>query len=543
MSREMAMLLSRHLKSKQTPRIKKMRFKLDAHRPKHAIERILVPWMSKFEWQTIKQQIFSSEIQDKISALNRLTVWKSRCCGRIPLGIEVTDALLRAYVRDCKCQNSQEAQILHGDLVMMYSSAIIRFVNLVTEIGQTGTKNTPVNILAKKVDIPEWLVDLRHEASHSNFPALSTLQAGFHLAMSWIEENYWNAEAARMSDIGTNDALDKFTTKNKLNLNKNSPLKHKWELASEQIEWQNYPLGVLPSQLQEIPFLDLTLPVSVDSLYSHQPAVLRGCIVDTSDTETVMEEENHDNAVDFDLPNLEERYLQPLDYHRKFFKNDTRPDGRNLTKVRPFGINIGSISTADGSSVIKLGHTTVVCGIKTVLLNEKPRDDKLCSLITISVDLSPICSSLFRSGPTNEQTQIANQFLIDVLNNSKCVSIADLHIPGIKYCHRLYCDIQCLNYDGNFLDAATTALISALKTVRLPNVKIDSQTGEINEIEQGKKLLKLVNHPVSTTFIIFDEDIILIDPTSDEEAVASATLTITITEGNKISNLYKPGIK
>ena len=41
-----------------------------------------------------------------------------------------------------------------------------------------------------------------------------------------------------------------------------------------------------------------------------------------------------------------------------------RPDGRQLTKSRSTLINTECISTTDGSSVIKIGSTTVTCGIK-----------------------------------------------------------------------------------------------------------------------------------------------------------------------------------
>ena len=41
-----------------------------------------------------------------------------------------------------------------------------------------------------------------------------------------------------------------------------------------------------------------------------------------------------------------------------------RPDGRHLTKCRTTLINTNCITTADASSVVKIGSTTVTCGIK-----------------------------------------------------------------------------------------------------------------------------------------------------------------------------------
>jgi RNase PH-related exoribonuclease len=43
-----------------------------------------------------------------------------------------------------------------------------------------------------------------------------------------------------------------------------------------------------------------------------------------------------------------------------------RPDGRSLQEFRPVSINVGSIKTAEGSAIVKIGNTVVVCGIKAV---------------------------------------------------------------------------------------------------------------------------------------------------------------------------------
>ncbi|MEQ2257117.1 Exosome complex component RRP43 [Ilyodon furcidens] len=57
---------------------------------------------------------------------------------------------------------------------------------------------------------------------------------------------------------------------------------------------------------------------------------------------------------------------EPLEYHRSFLKENCRPDGRELSEFRTTTLNIGSISTADGSALVKMGNTTIICGIKAV---------------------------------------------------------------------------------------------------------------------------------------------------------------------------------
>lgn len=62
------------------------------------------------------------------------------------------------------------------------------------------------------------------------------------------------------------------------------------------------------------------------------------------------------------------RTIHPVKYFRDYINYNIRPDGREFDKFRPVRINIKSIGTADGSAIVKLGNTTVVCGIKAVIL-------------------------------------------------------------------------------------------------------------------------------------------------------------------------------
>lgn len=68
----------------------------------------------------------------------------------------------------------------------------------------------------------------------------------------------------------------------------------------------------------------------------------------------------------FSFAYLLPRVIHPVKYYRDFLNHDLRPDGRELDQFRPVVINVDSIGTADGSSIVKIGNTTVVCGIKAV---------------------------------------------------------------------------------------------------------------------------------------------------------------------------------
>ncbi|XP_077402684.1 exosome complex component RRP43 isoform X1 [Vanacampus margaritifer] len=234
------------------------------------------------------------------------------------------------------------------------------------------------------------------------------------------------------------------------------------------------------------------------------------------------------------------KMAEPLEYHRSFLKENCRPDGRELPEFRTTTVNIGSISTADGSALVKLGNTTVICGVKAELANpsvEAPGK----GFIVPNVDLPPLCSSQFRPGPPGEQAQAASQFMADIIESSEVLQTEDLCIERGKLSWSLYCDLMCLDYDGNVLDACTLALLAALKNTNLPEVSVNGETGA-PQVDLGKRRgLKIGQHPVAASFCVFDEAILLADPTAEEERLATARLTVVTNEDGRVCSVHKPG--
>ena len=48
-----------------------------------------------------------------------------------------------------------------------------------------------VQSIAEEIGIPDWLVDLRHESTHSSLPSMQILEAGLGVALQWLRMNYW----------------------------------------------------------------------------------------------------------------------------------------------------------------------------------------------------------------------------------------------------------------------------------------------------------------------------------------------------------------
>ncbi|XP_050793237.1 exosome complex component RRP43 isoform X1 [Gopherus flavomarginatus] len=234
--------------------------------------------------------------------------------------------------------------------------------------------------------------------------------------------------------------------------------------------------------------------------------------------------------------------VEPLEYYRRFLKENCRPDGRELGEFRTTTVNIGSITTADGSALVKLGNTTVICGIKAEFA-QPPAESTNKGYIVPNVDLPPLCSSRFRPGPPGEEAQAASQFIADVIENSEIIMKEDLCIAHGKLAWVLYCDFICLDYDGNILDACTFALLAALKNVQLPKVTINEETGLAEVDLKQTNPLNIRKHPVATSFAVFDDTILIVDPTAEEEDLATGTVTIVMDEEGRLCSVHKPAIR
>jgi exosome complex component RRP43 len=232
---------------------------------------------------------------------------------------------------------------------------------------------------------------------------------------------------------------------------------------------------------------------------------------------------------------------QPHNYYMKFIKENFRPDHRNLSDVRSFKVDLDCINTANGSALVKLGSTLVLCGVKAQLC--KPKDDEPSrGFIIPNVDLPPLCSIKFKniSGNINEQAQYLTQLMYDIIKESKCIDEEDLCIKSGSLVWTLYIDIICLNYDGNLQDACCLAMISALKCTKLYEIVYDTELEQpIFKAPFSQNRLPVYNIPICTTVFSIDDAILLCDPNKEEEDFARSYITICTVNDEKICMIKK----
>ena len=237
-----------------------------------------------------------------------------------------------------------------------------------------------------------------------------------------------------------------------------------------------------------------------------------------------------------------------------------RPSGRSPLETRTTQLNVGSLSHCNGSSLVKIGDTTIVCGVRAQVLpvseianfrvtktsqsydpsvsvkqggpNQQTGGHgysynpiSLYNLLVPNIELATGCSP---KHPANTmpsvEAQSLSQRLLSLLHSSALVEPSQLEIiytppidsqdlelgiesdPEIKAFWTLYIDIMCISYGGSIFDAAWMALYAALKDTKLPQAWWDADLEQVLCSAEQAEPLSVHGFPVPTTFGVFVPD-------------------------------------
>lgn len=149
--------------------------------------RHVVAWVNKAEWDQVLEYLYSKDPALQKYALQRISAWKARYANSTPVAVGCTADLVRCQVLD------RSGQLEGDDLVLLYGAALVRFVNLITE-RQQGKTARPLRRLAGNLNIPEWVVNLRHDFTHRKLPTLKWCQKGCKVVLEWLQQEYWSRQ-------------------------------------------------------------------------------------------------------------------------------------------------------------------------------------------------------------------------------------------------------------------------------------------------------------------------------------------------------------
>ncbi len=219
------------------------------------------------------------------------------------------------------------------------------------------------------------------------------------------------------------------------------------------------------------------------------------------------------------------------DHIINLLNTDRRLDGRMKNEFRDIKVETNVIEKANGSSIVHLGKTKVICGVKAVIGTPYGDSPDKGSLM-VNFETSPLSAPEFRLGPPQDDAIEVSRMTDRIIRESQCIDLEKLCIiPGQKVWN-LMIDIYSLDDYGNFFDACAIASFAALSTTNIPEVSIDDE--ENVEVLEAVRRLQINSYPVSVTFYKIGEHFVA-DANLKEEQISNARITIGTTETHIVS--------
>lgn len=250
------------------------------------------------------------------------------------------------------------------------------------------------------------------------------------------------------------------------------------------------------------------------------------------------------------------RRLFPLRFHERYLGESIRPDGRALGEARYTTVVLGSVASADGSALVKIGSTTMLAAIKVEVMTPSA-DSPDEGSIAVEFHMPPICSSLVRPGRPAEAAPVISKQLSDTIASSGMIDLKDLCLASGKAAWMAYLDIYCLDADGALFDAALLSAVAAFSHLEIPLASLNDDGRVVlgtkkknkngvpepeNEpaTKEEKRKLHLNSVPFSLSCILH-KNYILADPTAEEEVIMETVLNVVLDSSYQLVSLYKPG--
>ena len=158
----------------------------------------VVPWKDVWEFQSVGVALLSAASEEEEPGAGGMSIpqalatvehWKHRV-ALLPHGVEATAGLASVRWRDSNNQGS--FLVSQTELRLAYAGAIIRAVNgLVDTLQQSRAVAMSISQLSVHLGLPNWLVDIRHEATHNQLPTLPVLRMGATTLLDYFRSAYW----------------------------------------------------------------------------------------------------------------------------------------------------------------------------------------------------------------------------------------------------------------------------------------------------------------------------------------------------------------
>lgn len=137
-----------------------------------------VPWKNWEEWEKVYNLLFSDNENEILRGCYIVSAWSAK--HLIPISIEVTASLQKE---------------LHSKRnVNALSLAVIRFINGVIEPYKNSNLSASIQSIGEECQIPEYIISIRHMATHGKLPTFEFAAQGAMAALQWLRTHYWEEQ-------------------------------------------------------------------------------------------------------------------------------------------------------------------------------------------------------------------------------------------------------------------------------------------------------------------------------------------------------------
>ncbi|MBU0898721.1 MAG: exosome complex protein Rrp42 [Nanoarchaeota archaeon] len=226
--------------------------------------------------------------------------------------------------------------------------------------------------------------------------------------------------------------------------------------------------------------------------------------------------------------NIQEQFIKDL------ASKGNRNDGRKEKDYREIIIEKDVIPKAEGSARVKFGDSEVIVGVKMGV--GAPFEDKPDSgVMMIGAELSPIASPDFETGPPREDSIELARVVDRGIRESKMIDLEKLCIEKGEKVWMVFIDIQIINHDGNLIDVAALAAVTALHNSKMPTYEKD-----VVNYEKKTKKLPVRFKPITITVAKISGKF-FVDTTLEEENAMDSRVSVAIKDDGNICAVQKGG--
>ncbi|KAI7543869.1 hypothetical protein KC331_g7149 [Hortaea werneckii] len=223
-------------------------------------------------------------------------------------------------------------------------------------------------------------------------------------------------------------------------------------------------------------------------------------------------------------------------------RENIRLDHRPFDAYRPISLSFPQLPDQYGVADVRLGKTRVLCNISCEVVAPYA-DRKFEGLFTINCELSPMGSTAFEAGRTDQLPLPLSRLLEKTLRRSGALDTESLCIIAGQKCFHVRADLHVLDHDGNLLDACCVALVAALLHYRRPDVEVKGEEVTVfDPRERDPVKLNLHHSPFCVTFSYFDSgEIVLQDADLLEEQCKEGEVIVGINRFGEVCQIAKYG--